>query len=78
MDQKYFEDARTMFMSDGWKAFQEEVNEAVESLTLDSAGTSDEFFTVKGRLSALRQIAGYENALLAAELQQEADDAEDI
>lgn len=78
MDQKYFDDARSMFLTDGWKTFVAELDEAMKAMTLDSASTSDEFFIAKGRLGTLRQIAGYENALLAAEAMQEADNAEDL
>lgn len=76
MDQKYFEDARTMFLTEGWKVFMSELEEAINAMTLDIASTSDEFFLAKGRLGTLRQIAGYENAIHAAEAQMEADNEE--
>lgn len=72
MDEKYFDDARAMFMSDGWKTFLVEVEAAIDSITVDSLATSDEFHQARGRLSALRQIAGYENAVFAAEAQADA------
>jgi hypothetical protein len=76
MSKKYFEDARAMFITEGWKTFVAEIDEAISVMTLDSVNGSDEFFQAKGRLVTLRQIAGYENAMLAAEAQQEADNEE--
>jgi len=69
---KYFEDARTMFLTEGWKAFQEELDEAIAACTLESCGSTEEFWQMRGRLAALRQMAGYENAMLAAEASQDA------
>ena len=68
-EQEAFDNARGMFMTEGWKDFIEEVEGLIETLTLDAASTSDEFFHCKGRLEALRAIAGYENAVLASEAQ---------
>ena len=68
-EQESFDNARGMFMTEGWKDFIEEVEGLIETLTLDAASTSDEFFHAKGRLEALRAIAGYENAVLASEAQ---------
>ena len=75
MDDKYFENARAMFLTDGWKTFQQELDEAISVCTLDSCNTADEFWQMRGRLLTLRQLAGYENLILAAESQQENDDA---
>jgi hypothetical protein len=72
---KYFENARTMFLTDGWTTFNEELNEAINACTLDACQTTEQFWEMRGRLATLRQLAGYENALLAAEQMQEEDDA---
>ena len=64
---RYFEEARDLFLQPGWTAFQEEIEEAIEILTLENCNTVEEFWQARGRLSALRQFAGYENAVLAAE-----------
>ncbi len=66
-DAEYFEEARDLFLQRGWATFQEEVKEAIELLTLENCNTVEEFWQARGRLSALRQFAGYENAVLAAE-----------
>lgn len=72
MQNDYFDNARTMFMTDGWATFQEEIDEAIKGCTLDSCSTSEEFWQARGRLFALRQLAGYESAVLAAEASQDA------
>ena len=68
---KYFDDARTMFMTDGWSDFQKELDEAITACTLDACNTTEEFWQMRGRLQALRQMAGYENAIIAAEASHE-------
>ena len=73
MSDRYFDDAREMFLTDGWKTFQQEINEAISLCTLDSASTTEELWQARGRLLTLRQLAGYENAMLAAEEQADED-----
>ncbi len=75
MDKQYFEDARTTFTTDGWKTFQSELDEAIAGCTLESCASTEEFWQMKGRILTLRQISGYENLILAAEEQQDEDDA---
>lgn len=75
LSDKYFENARTMFLTDGWKTFQEELDEAISTCTLDACHTTEQFWEMRGRLATLRQISGYENAVLAAEAMQEESDA---
>jgi len=67
MESEYFDEARTMFLTAGWATFQEELEEAISVLTLESCSTTEEFWQARGRLIALRQFAGYENAVLSAE-----------
>jgi len=75
MTDTYFEDARTMFLTEGWRTFQEEIEEAISVLTLEHCDSVEEFWQARGRLSALRQFGGYENSILAAE---ELEDARDL
>ena len=70
-DQKFFEDCRSLFLTDGWKHFQKEIGVAIQSLNLGAIDSSNEFCKAKGRFEALLQIAGWENAVLAAEQQAE-------
>jgi hypothetical protein len=73
MDDKYFEDARTMFLTEGWTTFQAELDEAIAACTLEGCNTTEEFWQMKGRILTLRQIAGYQNLIHAAEEQGDAD-----
>ena len=66
-----FEAARDMFLTEGWQNFIDEIEGLIETLTLDSASTSDDFFHSKGKLEALRVVANYESAVLATEAQHE-------
>ena len=75
MPSDYFDNARAMFLTDGWKAFVEELDEAISACTLDACQSSEQFWEMRGRLATLRQVAGYENGVLAAEAMQEEDDA---
>ena len=74
-DQKFFEDCRTMFMSDGWKAFQDELEIALRSINVGAIADSNEFWKAKGRWETLSQVLGWENAVKAAEEQAEEDNA---
>ena len=71
MNDKYFEDARTMFMSDGWSDFVNEVKELMNTCTLDACNTTEEFYLTKGKLAACRVILGYEDLVMASEAQDE-------
>jgi hypothetical protein len=75
MESKFFDDARTMFLTDGWKEFVEGLDEAIAGCTLDACQTSEQFWEMRGRLTTLRQVAGYENSVLSAEQLQEDDNA---
>lgn len=70
-DQKFFNDCRSMFLTDGWQHFQKEIDVAIQSLNLGAIDSSEEFWKAKGRFEALLQISGWENAVLAAEQQAE-------
>ena len=72
-DDNFYENAREMFMTAGWKDFIQEVAGLEEACSLDACNTSDEFWFNKGKLAAVRVILGYENVLLASEAQQEED-----
>lgn len=72
----FFNEARDMFITKGWSNFKEELKVGIAACTLDSCSTTEEFWQMRGRLQALRQLVGYENAVKAAEAQQESDNAE--
>ena len=70
-DQRFFDDCRSLFLTDGWKHFQNEINVALQSLNLGAINSSEEFWKAKGKFEMLLQVAGWENAVLAAEQQSE-------
>lgn len=67
-----------MFLTDGWKAFQEELQVALQSINVGAIEGSNEFWKAKGRWETLSQILGWENAVKAAEEQAEEDNAAGI
>jgi len=70
-DQRFFDDCRSLFLTDGWKHFQNEISVALQSLNLGAINSSEEFWKAKGKFETLLQVAGWENAVLAAEQQSE-------
>lgn len=71
-EQRYFDNARDMFLTEGWKQFIEELETWADSITFDSCNSSDEFWKAKGALSSIRRALRYEDMVKQAE--QEADD----
>ena len=76
MDNKFFEDARDMFITAGWKAFIKDVEANIVNLRVENLEDEKAFWIAKGQLTVLHQIAGYENMIHHAE--EEADVEEDI
>lgn len=75
--EKFFDDCRVMFLTEGWKAFMKEIEAGIVTVRVESLDDAEAFWKAKGRLDALHQIAGWQNAVLAAEEQAKADaDAE--
>jgi hypothetical protein len=69
---KYFDDARDLFMTAGWKEYMEEMELSLDAVTLDACNTAEEFWLAKGRLEGLRLAVSYEARVKMAE---EYDDA---
>jgi hypothetical protein len=72
-DYKFFDNCRTMFMTDGWRIFQEEIIVAANSINIAGLNTAEDFWKAKGKLEILAQVSNWEAAVLAAEEQQEQD-----
>ena len=71
---EFFENARGMFMTQGWKDFIAEVQEAVDGCRIENISDEIAFRQTKGEMEALNRILGYENYILHLE-RQEAEDA---
>jgi len=68
-NEKYFDDAREMFATQGWKTFMAEVQQAILSARVENIESADKFWITKGELAAYHRIAGYEEMLRQAEEQ---------
>lgn len=66
-DDKFFDDARTLFLTDGWAEYQKELEVMASSFTFDGCSSSDEFWRSKGALEAIRRIQAYEDMVKQAE-----------
>ncbi len=70
-DQKFFDDARELFLQPGWRNFVGELEVMAANITFDSCSTSDEFWASKGALNAVRQIMAYEAMVKQGEEESE-------
>lgn len=68
---KRFEDAREMFLTQGWKDLVETLQEHHDSITIDRVNTIEDLYHQKGRLDILRLIIGYEDQVRHEEAEQE-------
>ena len=66
-----FEDARSMFITQGWKDLIETLQEHHDSITIDRVTTIEDLYYQKGRLDILRLILSYEDQVRHEEEQQE-------
>ena len=73
-EQKFFDDARDMFTSNGWKNFIADVIRNIENLRVENLEDEKAFWMAKGQLAVLHQIAGYENLIYHSEQQAEEDE----
>lgn len=70
-DNTYFDNAREMFMSAGWKNFVKEIETWLNAVSIDGCNSSDEFWMSKGVSNALRRVLAYERMVKQAELEAE-------
>lgn len=70
-NEKYFDDARELFMCEGWKTFIAEIQAAVDNCRIENIQDEKAFRQVKGELDALHRILGYENLTKHLEDQHE-------
>lgn len=66
-----FEDARSMFLTQGWKDLIDTLQEHEDSITIDRVITVEDLYYQKGRLDILRLILSYEDQVRHEEEQQE-------
>lgn len=73
-DYRFFDDCRTLFMTDGWRLFQEEIELGINNINIAGLNTAEDFWKAKGKLEMLVQVSNWEAAILAAEEQREQGD----
>ena len=61
LTEKEEEAAREMFMTSGWSAFIEQIEDQAELCNLDACSTLEDLWFNKGRLAVLRMLMGYED-----------------
>ena len=67
MSQNRFEDARSMFITQGWKDLVEVLQEYEDAITIDRVHNVEDLFYQKGRLEVIRLLLGYENQIVHEE-----------
>ncbi len=67
MSEKRFEDARSMFITQGWKDLIEVLQEYEDAITIDRVHNVEDLFYQKGRLEVIRLLLGYENQIVHEE-----------
>jgi hypothetical protein len=67
MSDKRFEDARSMFITQGWKDLVEVLQEYEDAITIDRVHNVEDLFYQKGRLEVIRLLLGYENQIVHEE-----------
>lgn len=73
-DQQYFDDARTMFQTQGWADFLSELENAYleRGSSYDTADNINDVFRTQGFRQALAWISNYE--MLVKQAEEQADD----
>jgi len=67
MSQQRFDDARGMFITQGWKDLIEVLQEYEDAITIDRVHNVEDLFYQKGRLEVIRLLLGYENQIVHEE-----------
>lgn len=72
-DQKYFDNARTMFSTEGWTEFMQEVEKLYLNTTFDTIENADDMFRTQGFRRALAWVSNYE--MLVKQAEEQADES---
>lgn len=71
--QEYFEDYFELFSTEGWKQFIEEIEDIIDTFSIENIKDQDDLKTTQGQLQILNRIANFEDSIRNAY-----DQAEDI
>ena len=65
--QEYYESLLSLFSTDGWKNFQEDMRNSLDSLKdIQTVSNAEEFWVRKGQVQTLSFIVNYEQTAKAA------------
>ena len=70
-EEKYYEEARMMFSTPGWKNLMQEIQDNIDDCTIDKCKTLEELWFQKGRLAVLRVLMSYEETARLSEQEAE-------
>jgi len=71
--QEYFEDYFELFSTEGWKQFIEEIEDIIDTFSIENIKDQDDLKTTQGQLQILNRIANFEDSIRNAY-----DQAEDV
>lgn len=61
--QKYYEDYMDLFVTEGWKAFQEDLKAASESIDILSLEDAKQLHIAQGKLDVFLRLQNWETAI---------------
>ena len=73
LTEKEEEQAREMFMTSGWSAFIEQIEDQADLCNLDTCSTLEDLWFNKGRLAVLRMLINYEDYVKRVAEEEEQD-----
>jgi hypothetical protein len=65
-EEKYYEQYLDMFLTPGWKAFIEDIEEVHNSYNIDHVKDDKELYRIQGERSILKRMLGFQNGIEAA------------
>ena len=61
--QEYFEDYFELFSTEGWKQFIEEIEDIIDTFSIENIKNQDDLKTTQGQLQILNRIANFEESI---------------
>jgi hypothetical protein len=61
--QKYYEDYADLFMTEGWKTFQEDIQEAANTINIMSIKDAKDLHISQGKLDIFYRLLNWQNSI---------------
>ena len=61
--QKYYEDYADLFMTDGWKAFQEDIQAAALTINIMAMKDAKDLHISQGKLDVFQRLLNWQNSI---------------